>query len=196
MSNYTIKQIAKLDSRSLTSVIDYWRDHSTETVLLAYGEIRRRNILIPNGLKTRQDEFCKQNGRENMDDYLIDFLKQNPTYNDYFDGQIVFQLSKTAAQGTSEHNQTKEDSTSGNRYPVLKTIADLYMALAYLVGLVTLGLFFYRLLYLYEYDASIAFIVLIAGLIVTLALAATSEGIKVLLDIEYNTRKASMKQRK
>ena len=189
MTNYSIGQISKLDSPALTAVIDYWKDHSTETVLLAYGELKKRNFAIPDRLQKRQDEFCKQNGKQNMDDYLSEFLGQNPTHKDYFDRKAT--EPKPVSQTTSETNPSKEASAGKYRYPALRTIAGIYMVLAYIVGLVTLGVSFYLFT---EQGAVQGLVCLVLGTPIALGVAATSEGIKVFLDIEYNTRKASMKE--
>lgn len=84
--------------------------------------------------------------------------------------------------------------TSATRYPALRTIAVVYLALAWLIGFAAIIGGSYLLIE-GNRDAEIltGAISIVVGLLAALGLAAISESIKVFLDIEYNTRKTSEK---
>lgn len=92
---------------------------------------------------------------------------------------------------SSQSQSNNENNTTRYRYPALKTIAGVYMVLAWIIGAAAFITTFY---FLSENRLQIFGLVsLIAGGLLALGLAAISESIKVFLDIEYNTRKASEK---
>ena len=47
MKNVTIDDLRKMDSPSLVSIIDYWKEYNKDSVLLANAELERRNWEIP-----------------------------------------------------------------------------------------------------------------------------------------------------
>lgn len=92
---------------------------------------------------------------------------------------------------TSQSQSNNEKTTNRYRYPALRTIAGVYMVLAWIIGIIAIITTFY---FLSENGMQIfALVSLIVGGLLALALAAISESIKVFLDIEYNTRKVSEK---
>jgi len=86
--------------------------------------------------------------------------------------------------------KTKVESNSSNnsRYPALNTIAGIYMASAWIIGIITIIVSLYLLSDDNGEMKMFALIAFIIGGILVLGLAAISESIKVFLDIEYNTR--------
>jgi hypothetical protein len=89
--------------------------------------------------------------------------------------------------GSSQNQSNNKSEISKFRYPALITIAGFYMVLAWIVGIITIGISLY---FLSKVDNKLlALISFILGLIIVLGLAAISESIKVFLDIESNTRK-------
>ncbi|MCK9220890.1 MAG: hypothetical protein M0P47_12700 [Bacteroidales bacterium] len=97
----------------------------------------------------------------------------------------ILGIKTSHSQSNNENNNTKY------RYHALRTIAVVYMVLAWIIGIVAIITTFY---FLSENKMQIfALVSIIVGGIVALGLAAISESIKVFLDIEYNTRKTSEK---
>ncbi len=91
----------------------------------------------------------------------------------------------------SKSQSSNEVNTNRYRYPALRTIAGVYMVLAWIIGIAAIITTFY---FLSEDRMKIFGLVsLIVGGLLALGLAAISESKKVFLDIEYNTRKASEK---
>jgi len=92
---------------------------------------------------------------------------------------------------SSQSQNNNETNTTKYRYPALRTIAGVYMVLAWIIGIAAIITTFY---FLSENRMQIFGLVsLIVGGLLALGLAAISESIKVFLDIEYNTRKTSEK---
>lgn len=91
----------------------------------------------------------------------------------------------------SKSQSSNEQITNRYRYPALRTIAGVYMVLAWIIGIAAIITTVY---FLSEDRMQIFGLVsLIVGGLLALGLAAISESIKVFLDIEYNTRKSSEK---
>ncbi|GHT13682.1 hypothetical protein AGMMS4956_10260 [Bacteroidia bacterium] len=97
----------------------------------------------------------------------------------------IFGIESSQSQSNNEKNTTRY------RYHALRTIAGIYMVLAWILGIAAIITTFY---FLSENNLQIFGLVsFIVGGLLALGLAAISESIKVFLDIEYNTRKASEK---
>jgi hypothetical protein len=92
-----------------------------------------------------------------------------------------------------------------NHYPASRIIAGIYVFMAYVVGIVSIIAPFYIIGTGYssnnqlginiENTYLLAFLVFLFGMIITLLLVATSERIKIFIDIEYNTRKIAENQK-
>ncbi len=103
-------------------------------------------------------------------------------------------LNPVETQNTESEINEPNEEVNGNRYPALRTIASFFQLLAILVGFLVVGILYYFANS--RGDANIILLVsaLVIGVIIVLFLLATSESIKVFLDIEYNTRKTAEKQ--
>lgn len=78
-----------------------------------------------------------------------------------------------------------------NKYPALRTIAGIYTAFAWIVGILAI------ILAIYfgskgEAGLFIALPTLVVGALIILGVLAVAESIKVLIDIEYNTRQTAI----
>ena len=85
------------------------------------------------------------------------------------------------------NNNLKDVFFEKKRYPALRTVAGIYVIYAIILGFLTFFITLYLLskeYYLYS------LYVFIGGSLFVLLVLAISESIKVLLDIEYNTRSA------
>ncbi len=84
-------------------------------------------------------------------------------------------------------------SIGSERYPALRTIAGFYNALARIVGVIAVIMVVY---YATKGNAGVitAVVTLIVGALSVLGILAVSESIKVVIDIEYNTRKTANKK--
>jgi hypothetical protein len=91
------------------------------------------------------------------------------------------------------YNKTVQYS-SNNRYPALKTIINVLNVFGWIIGIITViitAISIYGILVLPNFEmASLipVIVILIQGLFLTLILIATSEFLKVIVDIEENTR--------
>ena len=90
----------------------------------------------------------------------------------------------------SQSQSNNEKNITRYRYPALRTIAGVYMVLAWIIGIATIITTIYMLV---DDELVIGLVSLLVGGLLALGLAALSELIKVFLDIEYNTRKTSEK---
>jgi len=105
-------------------------------------------------------------------------------------------LSKEATKEqelTERETSTQSVSLTAEKYPALRTIAGLYTAFAWIVGIVAL------IIAIYfgtkgEAGLLIAVPTLVIGALMVLGVLAVSESIKVFIDIEYNTRQTANKK--
>jgi len=83
-----------------------------------------------------------------------------------------------------------EKTKVGKRYPALRTIAGIFSGFAWIIGIVTV-----IIAYLAwdkggeTYGLMVAISTLVVGVLMVLGLLGTAESIKVIIDIEENTRK-------
>jgi len=94
---------------------------------------------------------------------------------------------------SSQSQSNNEKNTTRYRYPALRAIAGVYMVLAWIIGIAAIITTFYFFSKNGDSMQLFGMVSLIVGGLLALGLAAISESIKVFLDIEYNTRKASEK---
>lgn len=84
-------------------------------------------------------------------------------------------------------------SFSSEKYPALRTIASLYTAFAWIVGIVALIIAIYFGTKS-EGGLLIALQTVVIGTLIVLGVLAVSELIKVVIDIEFNTRQSANKK--
>ena len=92
-----------------------------------------------------------------------------------------------------------------NYYPASRIIAGIYVFMAYIVGILSIIAPISIIVTGYsnnnqlginiENNYVFAFLVFLIGMIITLLLVATSERIKIFIDIEHNTRKIAENQK-
>ncbi len=99
MKTRNINEIHRTDSLALTAIIEYWKDYDTNSVILAYAELKRRNFPIPERLQKKQIQFCDKNNVAKIEDLLNLLLKENQlnSYEELFEKEIVsIQKAKSA----------------------------------------------------------------------------------------------------
>ena len=86
METRNLKEISRMDSLALTSVLNYWKDYDPMSVLLAYGELKRRIYDIPESLTKKQNQFCEKNSAPNIEVFLNTSMKEIGfnSYEEYF----------------------------------------------------------------------------------------------------------------
>ena len=91
MKTRNINEIHRTDSLSLTSIIEYWKDYDTNSVILAYAELKRRNYPVQKMLQKKQIQICDKNNVANFEDLINLFLKENQlnSYEEFIENEIV-----------------------------------------------------------------------------------------------------------
>ena len=95
-----INEILRKDSLALTAIIEYWKENNTESVILAYAELNRRNFPIPNRTQIKLNHFCDKNFAS-IEILLNSFLKEKQ-FNSYeefvkqFNTYDEFEIEKSA----------------------------------------------------------------------------------------------------
>lgn len=86
MKTKNLKELLSMDSLALTAVIDFWKEYDKLTVLLAHGELKRREFSIPDRLIKKQNQFCEKNDATSIDDLLNLAIKEIgfDSYEEYF----------------------------------------------------------------------------------------------------------------
>jgi hypothetical protein len=86
MKNLKIEELIKYDTPALTSIIEYWKDYETETILLSIAELNRRNYNFNEKLIIFQNDFCNKRNIETIENGLNLFLNSKGfnLYTDYY----------------------------------------------------------------------------------------------------------------
>lgn len=184
MKTLSIEEISRTDSQGLKSLIDYWSEYDSETILLSFAELKRRDFKIKENTVKLLQEFCVNNNQVNIDEFLESYLKSkgfNST-EDYIDKkEIVSEVAITS----NEFNNSNQNNV--NKYPALKTISGIYSVLAWLIGIITFGVTII-LLNTGDYGIMGAIFTFVIGSLLVIGVLATAELITLFIDIEYNTR--------
>ena len=115
MKTRNLKEISRMDSQALTSVLDYWKDYEPTSVLLAYGELKRRDYSIPESLSKKQNQFCEKNSAPNIEDFLNTSMKEIGfnSYEEYFYKEFP-EIALTEAQRKEKEEKKKEEKKLKN----------------------------------------------------------------------------------
>lgn len=93
-------------------------------------------------------------------------------------------------ENSKSQNSSKEN-TIKHRYPALKTIIGVYNVIKWLIIVATI--FTSAYFFVYRVNYLIGVIVIAVGGLLILSLATIAESIKIVIDIEYNTRRVAEK---
>lgn len=155
MRKFTLVEITKTDTPALTSIINYWKDYDTNSVLLAYAELKRRNYSFDEQLVKQINNFNTSKSDLDIDTLLSSALKNigYDSYSECYEKEIASRKKIEVDQSEKieiGYSQRINNSTNQNNSPA-KT------ALYILGGLLLIpGLFqFYRVWELSAYKNSI-----------------------------------------
>ena len=90
MKNLKIEELIKYDTPALTSIIEYWKDYETETVLLSIAELNRREYKLPENILKKQNLFFNNNNISNLEETLKIYFKEKGvnSYKEYFNNKF------------------------------------------------------------------------------------------------------------
>ena len=90
MKNLKIEELIKYDTPALTSIIEYWKDYETETVLLSFAELNRREYKLPDNILKKQNLFFNNNNISNLEETLKIYFKEKGvnSYKEYFNNKF------------------------------------------------------------------------------------------------------------
>ena len=105
-----------MDSLALTSVLDYWKDYDPTSVLLAYGELKRRDYGIPESLSKKQNQFCEKYSAPNIEDFLNTSMKEIGfnSYEEYFYKEFPERALTEAQRKEKEEKKIEEKELKNN----------------------------------------------------------------------------------
>lgn len=188
MAKKTLNEISRLDDPALTAVFDYLKDYDHETVILCYAECQRRGLPLSDKQQGRLNEYAKDNGFEDIEHWSKEFLEKHKLEN----FQELFSERASEARQNIVREQASQKGNM-NRYPALNTLIGINKFFALVIGLLAAAIFLIEILK-GSLDIVSGALILVIGTLLVLGLLAWSELIKVLIDIEYNTRQASGKK--
>lgn len=132
MKTRNINEIHRTDSLALTAIIEYWKDYDTNSVILAYAELKRRNFPVPERLQKKQIQFCDKNNVANIEDLLNLFLKENQfnSFEEFFEKEIVsIQKEKSAEKTLKIKNAVIEPSNIISAGKAIKNVVYVVLAM-------------------------------------------------------------------
>jgi hypothetical protein len=142
MKTKNIDEIARMDSYALTAIIDYWKEFDTFSVLIAYGELKRRNFNIPVRLIKTMEDFCKINNSLSFDDLLIAYLKEYncENYDQYFHNK--FPKKDIIFDQSDENTENKYIINTSNIVAAGRGIKSVVYVIIVLISISLFGLVF------------------------------------------------------
>lgn len=135
MKNITIDDLRKMDSPTLVSIIDYWKEYNKDSVLLANAELERRNWEIPNYLKKKNEEFCNINQLKDIQEGCS-ILFNNNEYSSY---SKFFEIEKEKQISNEKEKQIKFNSFEIDPYKLIsagKSIKNIVIVMLFALLLI------------------------------------------------------------
>jgi hypothetical protein len=77
MENLRIEQLIKLDSPTLTSVIDNWKDYDKTKVIISIIELKFRSYELNKNILNKLENFCKNYDINDLDNETIKIIRDN-----------------------------------------------------------------------------------------------------------------------
>lgn len=121
-----LKEISKMDSPALSSLLDYWKDYDTNSILLAYAELKRRKYTIPTSLQKKQNQFCEKNNIQNIEELLNTTMKEmgfnsyeEYYYNEFPEKALTEEQKKEIAENKNVEKILKINSSAINPNNIL-----------------------------------------------------------------------------
>ncbi|NUM32670.1 MAG: hypothetical protein HUU47_10165 [Bacteroidetes bacterium] len=177
-SSQKLKEIIGQQSSSFSETfIDYAKDE-----LIRRGETFTFNVELEKEVAAMTDTDLKNIVEKKWNDFHLEYLEI--ARKEY--------LKRGFKNTTTDEEQDEDKWADEKRYPALRTIAGIYYAFAWIIGIVAVIIVFISWSKGDETGKlMIAIPTLVVGALIVLGLLATSESIKVFIDIEENTRKTN-----
>lgn len=194
MKSKNLEEILKTDSFALISIITKWKEYDRNTVLLSLFELKKRNIHLDTYATKKLSEFTSSYGGS-LEKLKEGFLEENNFDNDSEESKKAFlkeNIFDSEAEKTTHVTKNfleKEIVTRKTleKYPTLRTIIVLLQLLGFLTIIGALIVVF--TLISKEVNIISLFSIIIYGGLAAIFTFALAEIIKVIIDIEKNTRK-------
>jgi hypothetical protein len=172
-----LKEIIEQQSSSYSEAfIDYAKDE-----LIRRGETFKFNVELEKEVEAMSDNDLKNLVEKEWNDYHLEYLEI--ARKEYLKRNFK---NKTENE---EDPEQQEEKTIGKRYPALRTIAGIFSVFAWIIGIVAVIAAIISGSKGGEWGLMIALPAIVIGALIVLILLATAESIKVIIDIEENTRK-------
>jgi hypothetical protein len=183
MSNFE-KIIKEYSSKKLKEILEKQSDSYNENFIdYINDELIRRGESIPLNAELEQeisamsDEELKNLVENEWNDYHLEYLELSR--NEY--------IKRGFKNKTPYNEQEEETENKDARYPALNTVISLNNVGAWILGILAIGLGIY---FIKESLILYAISTIVIGALIVLFTVASSESIKVIIDIEENTRKS------
>ncbi len=188
MKTKTIDELKKMDSLALTAVIEFWKDYDANTVLLAFGELKKRGEIIPGRLVKPVRTFLDNNAQPSLDAFLDQYLKENgySSFEELFGKPVVKTDSESFRMQSISGSASDENR---HKYPALRTVSAILKLFALIIAIISA---IAAVIFIGNGEGNLltGLLILASGLLVVLITVALAEAIVVLVDIEFNTRQS------
>lgn len=195
MENDFTEYMSQLTDKALDKVIMLKEDYQREAVIAAEAEIIKRKNF-ENYLQTLKEqqlieiiEMPDEYWTETIKYSTEELKKRGSQYIQEKEKDIPIQAPAETVEekiGKTEVKKQVSGTDTRNKYPALSTIRGILLVNAVLVLFFGVIFFFYMMA---VKSYGIGFLSLLAGILIALIYWASAELIKLLIDIEYNTRK-------
>jgi hypothetical protein len=180
VKDYSSQKLKEIIGQQSSSYSETFTDYAKDE-LIRRGEIFQFNSNLEKEVEAMNDNELKSFVEKEWNDYHLEYLEI--ARKEYI--KRGFKNETSEEEPELEHAQLTNDK---KRYPALRTIAGIYFVLAWIVGIFAVIIAFYSL----SQNENVGLYVvpsILVGAFIVLGLLATSESIKVFIDIEENTRR-------
>ncbi|MFN9109989.1 MAG: hypothetical protein ACK5XN_07965 [Bacteroidota bacterium] len=190
MKSLTLQEIIETDNDALSYKIECWKEYDAKTVLLCYGELKRRDFKWFESLSRFIASFCSANSQSDIDIYLKNTLNAMG-YNSFED---LYEKEMNSSETSSPLQNIHKPGVSSqgminfqdNKYPALKTVSLIQKIFGFVLLFISLVV---SLVAFQQGVPQLGLLALVLGFFFSLIVFAISESIIVLIDIEKNTRR-------
>jgi len=170
MKTQSLAQIVSMDNLALSTILEYWKRYEPKSVLLALAVLNKRGFVISERLNKKLDEFCENSEHSTIDNYLSSFFKEND-----LDPNDFYNIPKDELSSVLE-----------SKYSSLKSTAKFFSVINTIMGTVCA----FGILRLFGIGDTLTALYLTASTVITILIFSAISGIiKILIDVEANTRK-------
>lgn len=172
---YSSKKLLEIVEKQISAYnedfIDYIKDE-----LIKRGEKFQYNADYVTIVSEMGDDELKLIVEKDWNDYHLEYVEI---------ARIEYLKRGLTNEESNDNHDDEQNETKEVRYPALRSIVVILKVFAYIIGFIAVGI---SIFYFIKEEVIFAIQILLSTILIVLGLIASLEAIKVIIDIEENTR--------